>query len=201
MILNELLDQKLPFEILKFGNNTGRFITINAGSHGNEHIGVQVALSLTRWLQDFDLQGQIYLVPFASPEALILNTREYKNIDLNRQFQSEDLPPILRKRIDKIKKCIDQSELVIDCHGASHAKEIKWPFILCHPSDKKLGSVFPTDIELHVAPEGSLRDYCAKQHIPCLTIEGIDAQKKETIKIAMIGLFRLLKKLDFFKHQ
>jgi predicted deacylase len=197
MILNELLNQTLPFEVMIFGNNTGKKITIVGGAHGNEHIGAHVAMSLVQWLQQFDLKGQIYLIPFASPEALHLNTREFKNIDLNRQFSSKNLPTLLKHRVEQIKKCIDGSELVIDCHGASHAEEIKWPFVYCDPRFKKYGGKFPTDVILQVAPAGSLRDYCLKLKIPCLTIESIDSRQKESIKIAMIGLYKLLKMLGF----
>jgi predicted deacylase len=70
--------------ILKFGNGLGPKVMINAGIHGNE---VEANLSIMKYLEyikDKDINGTLYINPFALPLTTAPNTRNYRGQDPNR---------------------------------------------------------------------------------------------------------------------
>lgn len=98
-------------------------ILILSGVHGNETNSVKaVALS------DFQRTGKSITVMNAINEpGLTANTREYEDPehdskDLNRSFFSEK--PQLTETVDKIKKAIRTSRIVIDVHSSPACKNI-----------------------------------------------------------------------------
>ena len=103
-------------------------ILILSGVHGDETNSVKaVALS------DFQHTGKSITVMNAINEpGLTANTREYEESkhdskDLNRSFFSEE--PQLKETVDKIKKTIQTSRIVIDVHSSPACTA------LCHHRD------------------------------------------------------------------
>lgn len=98
-------------------------ILVLSGVHGDETNSVKaVALS------DFQHTGKSITVMNAINEpGLTANTREYEESkhdskDLNRSFFSEE--PQLKETVDKIKKAIQTSRIVIDVHSSPACKNI-----------------------------------------------------------------------------
>lgn len=98
-------------------------ILILSGVHGNETNSVKaVALS------DFQRTGKSITVMNAINEpGLTANIREYEepeydSKDLNRSFFSEE--PQLKETVDKIKKRIETSKIVVDVHSSPACKNI-----------------------------------------------------------------------------
>lgn len=94
-----------------------------SGVHGNESNSVKaVALS------DFKhMSSSITVINVINRPGFIANTREYEepkhdSKDLSRSFFSEE--PQLAETVDKIKKAIKSSEIVIDVHSSPACKNI-----------------------------------------------------------------------------
>jgi uncharacterized protein len=59
-------------------------IMITAGVHGNELPAQIAALWLAEELNDKNINGTLYIVPFAIPDATMKNSRRFKGVDMNR---------------------------------------------------------------------------------------------------------------------
>ncbi|MDO5850790.1 MAG: succinylglutamate desuccinylase/aspartoacylase family protein [Methanobacteriaceae archaeon] len=74
--------------MLKIGNGSPK-VMIVAGVHGNE-LSPQIASSyLIDYLLNTDINGTVYIVPFASPKASMDSSRRINNIDANRSAHKE----------------------------------------------------------------------------------------------------------------
>lgn len=74
--------------MLKIGNGSPKVMLV-AGVHGNE-LSPQIACSyLIDYLLDSDINGTVYIVPFASPKASMDSSRRINHIDVNRFAHKE----------------------------------------------------------------------------------------------------------------
>lgn len=89
-----------PF--IKMGKACPKVMMI-AGIHGNE-LSPQVAiLSLIDEISHLDLNGTVYIVPFASPESSMNNSRFFKGKDLNRTAHIEgSISNLILKKAEKL---------------------------------------------------------------------------------------------------
>ncbi|MBM4241857.1 MAG: succinylglutamate desuccinylase [Euryarchaeota archaeon] len=69
--------------LLKIGEGNPRIMGI-AGVHGNELPPQIASLWLIDELIDCDINGTLYVIPFAIPYATMENSRRFKGIDMNR---------------------------------------------------------------------------------------------------------------------
>ncbi len=74
---------KLGTPLLKIGHGTPK-IMITAGIHGNELPPQIAAIRLINDLLKEELNGTLYIIPFAVPHATMENSRRFKGIDMNR---------------------------------------------------------------------------------------------------------------------
>ena len=74
--------------LIKIGKNYPK-VMIVAGIHGNELAPQISALNLIDQIHDLDLLGTLYIIPFASPKATMLNSRYFNGGDLNRLSHKE----------------------------------------------------------------------------------------------------------------
>lgn len=111
---------------VKEGSKDGKTLTIFAGVHGNEKVGVNVLEKLINTLEVS--AGKVYLV-FANPSAIKKNVRQI-NKNLNRCFiknnygsSSEDA------RARELMKILDESDALIDLHASNNKNST--PFAIC----------------------------------------------------------------------
>lgn len=69
--------------MMKMGNGSPK-VMITAGVHGNELPPQIAALELLEYLDNENLYGTVYIVPFAVPNATKNNSRRFKGFDMNR---------------------------------------------------------------------------------------------------------------------
>jgi predicted deacylase len=69
--------------MMKMGNGSPK-VMITAGVHGNELPPQIAALELLEYLDAEKLNGTVYVVPFAVPNATKNNSRRFKGLDMNR---------------------------------------------------------------------------------------------------------------------
>ena len=104
-------------------NFEGPHILVLSGVHGNESNSVKAVA-----LCDFKhMSKSITVMNAINKPGLTANTREYEepehdSKDLNRSFFSEE--PQLAETVDKIKKEIKSSEIVIDVHSSPACKNV-----------------------------------------------------------------------------
>ncbi|UTB33713.1 MAG: succinylglutamate desuccinylase/aspartoacylase family protein [Methanobacterium sp. ERen5] len=69
--------------MMKMGNGSPK-VMITAGVHGNEIPPQIAALELLEYLDAENLNGTVYVVPFAVPNATKNDSRRFKGFDMNR---------------------------------------------------------------------------------------------------------------------
>ena len=69
--------------LLKIGRGFPK-VMITAGIHGNELPPQVAAVRLIEELSNQDLNGTVYIIPFAVPHATMENSRRFKGVDMNR---------------------------------------------------------------------------------------------------------------------
>ncbi len=69
--------------LIKIGSTGEKFMVVS-GVHGNELPPQLASLYLINYLLSQELNGTIYVIPFAAPNATMHNSRSFKGMDLNR---------------------------------------------------------------------------------------------------------------------
>lgn len=98
-------------------NNPGKSILIIGGLHGNEHTSVYAVQLFNKAIRNkvFKKLNKITICNFVNYVGIFNNTRQNQDgIDLNRQFHGNKS----NKDIEKIKKLINQHDVIIDMHSS-----------------------------------------------------------------------------------
>ncbi|WP_414470295.1 M14 family zinc carboxypeptidase [Methanobacterium sp. ACI-7] len=74
---------KIGTPLLKIGKGNPH-IMITAGIHGNELPPQVAAINLIENLLESQINGTLYIIPFAVPYATMQNARRFKGVDMNR---------------------------------------------------------------------------------------------------------------------
>lgn len=83
-VIDDLIDvAKIGTPLLKIGSESPR-IMITAGIHGNELPPQVAAIQLIEDLLNAEINGTLYIIPFAIPYATMENSRRFKGMDMNR---------------------------------------------------------------------------------------------------------------------
>ncbi len=89
--------------MLKIGDIYPRIMVI-AGVHGNELPPQIAALRLAEELIEKNINGTVYIVPFAIPNATMKNSRRFKGFDMNRSASKDGSPS---NKILKVTKTLE----------------------------------------------------------------------------------------------
>lgn len=164
--------------MIELGNDSPR-IMLTAGVHGNELPPQIAAMWLLEDLYDKKLNGTIYVVPFAVPNATMNNSRRFKGFDMNRSASKNGSPT------NKILKATANLGIIslADFHStkpgsnpgiesvfcskkpcpeslkiAEHITNINSSKVICH---NKAGAMY----------SGALEDECNISHVAAVTCE------------------------------
>ena len=77
--------------MLKIGDISPEIMLI-AGIHGNELPPQIAALWLAEEFIEKDINGTVYIIPFAIPDATMKNSRRFKGFDMNRSASKDGSP-------------------------------------------------------------------------------------------------------------
>ncbi len=75
--------------MIKIGDISPK-IMLMSGVHGNELPPQIAGLWLAEELRKKDINGTVYIIPFALPDATMNNSRRFKGFDMNRSASKED---------------------------------------------------------------------------------------------------------------
>jgi predicted deacylase len=91
--------------MIKIGDRSPK-IMITAGVHGNEIPPQIAALWLAEELWERSINGTVYIIPFALPNATMKNSRRFKGFDMNRRTSKSGSPS------NKILKTTDKLNVI-----------------------------------------------------------------------------------------
>ena len=177
--MNELVGAaKSGTPLIKIGHGSPK-VMITAGIHGNELPPQVAATWLIENLSKAELNGTVYIIPFAVPHATMENSRRFKGIDMNRAASKGGF--ISNNIIHAIKTL--KIDAVADFHStkpgsnpgvesvfcskspcyksyliAKHITDSTSSKIICH---KEAGTLY----------SGALEDECNLEGVPAVTCE------------------------------
>ena len=106
--------------MIKIGEKFPRIMLI-AGIHGNELPPQIAALWMAEELIEKEINGTVYITPFAIPDATMKNSRRFKGFDMNRSASKEGSPS------NKILNAIETFECSVCCgFSCNKTKEQSW---------------------------------------------------------------------------
>ncbi len=192
--------------IVKLGSGDLKLMII-AGMHGDELPSQIAALMLINKLRKCSLNGTIYVIPFAAPEASMYNRREYRGKDLNRNSMNDGT--IGRIIIDKIKDL--EVSAVADFHStapnANPGKEGVFCSLNPSPKSYDIASFITNDNKSSIlnytnageSYKGALEDECNLNGIPAVTCEVLSPIGVADLKSSERSLTQMFSFLKYFK--
>lgn len=180
--------KNLPIFMYQFGN-TGNEVLILGGVHGDEPEGVIAAQGLlSRFLEKFDYQLQVTLIPEFNIEGILNKQRMNSNgVDLNRNLPTKDWSPeaktprynpgksaLSEKENQALVKLIEEHsfKLIISLHSWNPMINVNGPS--CDPEAEilKKHTNYVIDSDIGYPTPGSLGTYAGKErNIPTITFE------------------------------
>jgi predicted deacylase len=181
-------------------------VMITAGIHGNELPPQVAAIRLIEKLSNVELNGTIYLIPFAVPHATMENSRRFKGVDVNRAASKGGF--ISNNILNAIKTL--KISAVADFHStkpgsnpgvesvfcsknpcyksylmARHITEATSSKIICH---KEAGALY----------NGALEDECNLEGVPAVTCEVVSQNGLITNESPERSYLQMISYLKYF---
>ena len=191
--------------MIKFGNGDPK-VMIVAGVHGNELAPQIAALNLIDNIYNLELNGTVYVIPFASPRSTMENSRYFDGIDLNR---SAHKPNNITNLILKKAKSLD-IEAIGDFHSSAPHSNPGKEGIFCTkvPCSKsyfiadyiseKTGSEKILYPSAGVPFKGALEDEANLKQIPAVTCEVLSAIGYSNENICKRSYMQMIAFLEYF---
>ena len=181
-------------------------VMLVAGVHGNELAPQIAALKLIDSIFNLELNGTVYIVPFASPKSTMDNSRYFDGIDLNR---STHLPHSITNLILKKAKELNVSAIG-DFHSSAPNSNPGKEGVFCTQNpcsnsfliadfiSKKVGSekiIYPM---AGIPFKGALEDESNLGQIPAVTCEVLSAIGYSNEKICKRSYMQMIAFLEYF---
>lgn len=191
--------------MIKMGEGFPQVMMV-AGVHGNELAPQIAALRLIDNIYSMDLEGTVYVIPFASPKSTMENSRYFDGIDLNR---STHLPNTITNLILKKAKDLNVSAIG-DFHSSAPnsnpgkegvfctQKPCGSSFIIADYISNKVGSekiIYPI---AGIPFKGALEDESNLGQIPAVTCEVLSAIGYSNEKICKRSYLQMIAFLEYF---
>jgi predicted deacylase len=191
--------------MIKIGDSYPNLMLV-AGVHGNELAPQISALKLIDKIFDAELNGTIYIIPFASPKSTMDNSRYFDGIDLNR---STHLPNSITNIILKKAKELNVSAIG-DFHSSAPnsnpgkegvfctQKPCDASFFIADYISKKVGSekiIYPV---AGIPFKGALEDEANLSQIPSVTCEVLSAIGYANERICERSYLQMIAFLEYF---
>ncbi len=194
-------DVGLPVRVLH-GKEDGPVVWVNAATHGDEVVGVEVIRRLLATLKPRELRGTLIAVPVLNVLGVMTGERYLPDRrDLNRSFPGSARGS-LASRIAHLMmtEVVAKCEVGIDLHTGSD-RRTNLPQVradLDDPRTRELATAFGAPVMLHARiRDGSLRHAAREQGATVLLYEGGEAWRFDewAIAAAVDGVRRVLEAL------
>lgn len=191
--------------LIEMGNGHPK-VVLTAGIHGNELPPQIAALRIAENLEKQDLNGTVFIMPFAIPQATMNGSRRFRGFDMNRKASSEGyisnkiLRTVKSLKINSLadfhstkphsnpgvesvfcskKPCPDSFKI------AEHINQAVSSKVICH---KIAGSLY----------SGALEDECNIARIPAVTCEVVSYNNKVDPGSSERSFLQMMAYLDYF---
>lgn len=171
--------------LLKLGKGSPR-IMMTAGIHGNELSPQIAALTVADRLDGMEINGSVYIIPFAVPYATMTSSRRFNGFDMNRKASIEGY---LSNKIIKAAKSL-KIESLADFHSTKPNSNPGVESIFCSKKPcprsfeiaKHINKATDSKIICHKIAgtlyNGALEDECNISGIPAVTCEVVSHNNK-----------------------
>ncbi|HEX3014745.1 MAG TPA: succinylglutamate desuccinylase/aspartoacylase family protein [Methanobacterium sp.] len=191
--------------LLKIGQGFPK-VMITAGIHGNELPPQVAAIRLIDYLSNHDMNGTVYIIPFAVPHATMENSRRFKGVDMNRAaskggFISNNILNVIKdleiNAVGDFHSTKPGSNPGVEsvfcskspCYKsylmARHITEFTSSKIICH---KEAGALY----------NGALEDECNLEGVPAVTCEVVSQNGLVTNKGHERSYLQMISYLKYF---
>lgn len=191
--------------LLKIGDGDPK-VMLTAGIHGNELPPQIASLQMIKHLKDRDLNGSVFMVPFAIPYATMRSSRRFKGFDMNRKASSEGY---ITNKIIKAVQSLKISSLA-DFHATKPHSNPGVESIFC--SKKPCNKSFKIAEHINRATSskiichsnagtlytGALEDECNLSGIPAVTCEVVSHNNKVDPGSHERSYLQMMAYLDYF---
>ena len=188
--------------LIKIGNS-GPKVMIVAGIHGNELPPQLACLYLIDYLLSNEVNGTVYLIPFAAPNASMNNSRSFNGVDLNRSTLDEgSISNIIYNIVGS-----EDIEAVGDFHstslnsnpGRESVFSSSHPTKLSYEIGKYIASSVGCQLIIYdsagILYNGALEDECNKIGIPAVTCDVVSPfgfMAPNSYKRSLLQMFKFL---------
>lgn len=209
-IFKDILKESIKgVPLIKIGN-TGKKLIIVSGVHGNELPPQLASLYLINYLLTHEIKDTIYIIPFASPNATMNNSRSFKGMDLNR---STLIKGSLTNNILELIKS-QNIKAVGDFHstGINSTPGIEAVFSSSYPAIESynIAKFISNNVECKLLNypkagtnyKGALEDECNLEGIPSVTCEVLSPFsyiKKDSHLRSLYQMYSFLSYFNVFK--
>ncbi|OPY24016.1 MAG: Succinylglutamate desuccinylase / Aspartoacylase family protein [Methanobacterium sp. PtaU1.Bin242] len=171
--------------LINMGNGSPKVI-LTAGIHGNELPPQIAALQMIEHLKDKDLNGSVFMLPFAIPYATMKSSRRFKGFDMNRKASSEGyITNKIIKAVKSLKICSLADFHATKPHSNPGVESIFCSKKPCNKSFKiaeHINRAISSKIICHdnagTLYTGALEDECNLSGIPAVTCEVVSHNNK-----------------------
>lgn len=196
---------KLGTPLLKIGYGTPK-IMITAGIHGNELPPQIAAIRVIDNLLDKEMNGTLYVIPFAVPHATMENSRRFKGIDMNRAASKGGF--ISNSIINTIKSL--KISAVGDFHSTKPGsnpgiqsvfcskKPCYESYLMAEHITENTSSKMIVHEEAGRVYNGALEDECNLEGIPAVTCEVVSRNGVVDPKSPEKSYLQMMYYLDYF---
>lgn len=177
LVTETILAAKNGTPVVQFGNGEGPVTTIIAGVHGDQIPPQIAALQLINYLEDKDIKGTVYIIPFTIPASSAAGQKYFNGQNPNKVADVSGTPTndIVNFAISK------NSTVVGDFHSTKPGGDPGHDVIMCSISPtpnsqvlaQKMNALANNDIETHTYAgsdyKGAVEDVLNLNGIPSVT--------------------------------
>ena len=205
-VIDDLIDAaKIGTPLLKIGSGSPK-IMITSGIHGNELPPQVAAIQLIDDLLKAEINGTLYIIPFAIPYATMENSRRFKGMDMNRTASKGGF--ISNNIINTIKSL--KISAVGDFHSTKPGSNPGIESVFCSKSpcyESYLMAKHITDAnsskmichqEAGALYNGALEDECNLTGIPAITCEVVSRNGIVEDKSSKRSYIQMKSYLEYF---
>ena len=183
-IPNTIISRKILREatkgtpLIKFGDG-GPCVMIVSGIHGNELPPQIASLILINELQNMQLNGTVYVIPFSAPKATMYNSRWFDSDDLNRVSNIDgSLSNSIMKKIKEL-DIISVGDFHSTAPNSNPGKEGIFCTMKPSPESFLIGKYISDNTHCEAlsydhagnAYQGAIEDECNILNVPAVTCE------------------------------
>ena len=164
------------------GNHPGKTITVSAGVHSREYVGMEALLRLASELEPSQIHGKLRLIPAINYNGLIARSADVcpeDGINLNRAFPGDDSGTSTKRLAAHLEReVIAESDVIIDLHSGGFCEELT-PHVYFHGACKpevnkvseELASYVNVSCVVRSTAKNGFYSYAGQLGVPAILLE------------------------------